>query len=81
MFLSEDPPLAMAASGGEFTVVMAEDGVVRTFSDGVVGQLFSDGEVRQLWMLGSLHPARVGGREVIDALVVMVAAGFNPREK
>ena len=71
----------MAAGGGEFTVVVAErspeDGVVRAFGDGVVGQLFSDGVVGQLRMSGSLHPARVGGREVFDALVVMVAAGFE----
>ena len=63
--------LAMAACGYDFTVVVAEDGEVRAFGDGEGGKL-GLGTTAQL-----LLPARVGGREVFDTLVVMVATGLH----
>ena len=59
----------MAACGYDFTVVVAEDGEVRAFGNGDEGQIGLGTAAEHL------VPARVGGREVFDALVVMVATG------
>ena len=61
----------MAACGWDFTVVVAEDGEVRAFGSGDEAQLGLGTAVEHLM------PARVGGREVFDARVVMVATGFQ----
>ena len=59
----------MAACGYDSTVVVAEDGEVRAFGSGSEGQLGLGTAAEHL------IPARVGGREVFDARVVMVATG------
>ena len=61
----------MAACGGDLTVVVAEDGEVRVFGRGDAGQLGLGTAAQQLL------PARVRGREVFNALVVMVATGLQ----
>ena len=59
----------MAACGWHFTMVVSEDGEVRAFGRGGEGQLGLGTTAH------NLLPARVGGREVFDARVVMVATG------
>ena len=61
--------LAVVACGCDFTVVVAED--CEVLGSGDEGQL-GLGTTAQ-----HLLPARVGGREVFDALVVMVATGYH----
>ena len=63
--------LAMAACGWDFTVVVTQDGAARAFCNGCQGQL-GLGAAAPLFL-----PARVGGREVFNALVVMVATGHH----
>ena len=62
----------MAACRGDFTVVVAEDGEVWAFGTSSEGQLGLGTTAHHLL------PARMGGREVFDALVVMVATGLQP---
>jgi len=59
----------MTACGDVFTLVVTEDGVVCAMGRGSEGQLGLNNHEHQLL------PARVGGREVFDAPMVLVAAG------
>ena len=59
----------MAACGCHFTLVVIEDGGVCAWGHGRHGQLGINSREHQLL------PARVGGREVFHAPMVLVAAG------